>query len=61
MTGWRRRRNVFFDPFALENWDSSEETASAFMDTQIDWKETPNAHIFKENLPGLKIEEVNGC
>ena len=31
---------------------------SAFADTRIDWKETPEAHVFKADLPGLKKEEV---
>ncbi|CBI31565.3 unnamed protein product, partial [Vitis vinifera] len=30
---------------------------SAFANTRIDWKETPEAHIFKANLPGLRKEE----
>lgn len=66
-----RRTNVF-DPFSLEVWDpfdgfststlanapASARETSAFVSTRIDWKETPEAHIFKVDLPGLKKEEV---
>ncbi|RVW60771.1 18.2 kDa class I heat shock protein [Vitis vinifera] len=34
-----------------------EKTAS-FANTRIDWKETPEAHVFKADLPGVKKEEV---
>ncbi|MCL7023036.1 hypothetical protein MKW94_020754 [Papaver nudicaule] len=32
--------------------------ASQLANTRIDWKETPEAHIFRADLPGVKKEEV---
>ena len=71
--GGGRRSNIF-DPFSLDIWDPLEgfpfsnvlanvpsnthRETSAFVNTRIDWKETPQAHIFKADLPGLKKEEV---
>ncbi|XP_043691735.1 18.1 kDa class I heat shock protein-like [Telopea speciosissima] len=67
--GWR----TISDPFLMDIWDPfnnfpfsttlsiprsqfSNETAVA--NARIDWKETPEAHIFKADLPGIKKEEV---
>ncbi|MBA0673439.1 hypothetical protein Goklo_023887 [Gossypium klotzschianum] len=63
-------RSSVFDPFSLDVWDlfkdfpfssplftRSSET-SAFVNPRIDWKETPEAHVFKADVPGLQKEEV---
>ncbi|KAL5580872.1 hypothetical protein UlMin_013314 [Ulmus minor] len=64
---FNRRRSNIFDPFSLDVWDpfkdfpsnsSLSQEYSAFANTRIDWKETPEAHVFKADLPGIKKEEV---
>ncbi|KAF8116057.1 hypothetical protein N665_0023s0035 [Sinapis alba] len=31
---------------------------SAIVNARVDWRETPEKHVFKSDLPGLKKEEV---
>ncbi|KAH0737569.1 hypothetical protein KY290_036274 [Solanum tuberosum] len=60
-------KSNIFDPFSLDLWDpfpistnapSSAREVSAFANAKIDWKETPEAHVFKVDVPGIKKEEV---
>jgi len=37
---------------------SFSRDAQAIANTRLDWKETPDAHVFTADLPGLKKEEV---
>ncbi|KAJ6790959.1 18.1 kDa class I heat shock protein-like isoform X1 [Iris pallida] len=58
------RSPVIFDSFVTSALSSSVPRSSiagetsAFANTRIDWKETPEAHVFKADLPGIKKVEV---
>ncbi|XP_052184706.1 class I heat shock protein [Diospyros lotus] len=47
-----------WDPFKDSPFSQISREDSAFVSTRVDWKETPEAHVFKADLPGLKKEEV---
>ncbi|KAE7998686.1 hypothetical protein FH972_003205 [Carpinus fangiana] len=49
---------AFLDPFQGSPFTSASDQSSVFANTRVDWKETPEAHIFKADLPGLKKEGV---
>ncbi|KAK4425220.1 class I heat shock protein [Sesamum alatum] len=43
---------------AVANLPSSARETTAVTDARVDWKETPEAHVFKVDVPGMKKEEV---
>ncbi|KAI8032499.1 18.2 kDa class I heat shock protein [Camellia lanceoleosa] len=69
-----RRSNNVYDPFALQMYDPFEgwpfnsnfgpisdhfpSDTAAFVRSNVDWKETPTAHVFTADVPGLRKEEV---
>ncbi|XP_023519957.1 18.5 kDa class I heat shock protein-like [Cucurbita pepo subsp. pepo] len=68
------RRSSIFDPFATfdlsdpfdfhfpsslsSHFPEIARETSAMVNARVDWKETPEAHVLKADLPGLKKEEV---
>nr|XP_043625608.1 17.3 kDa class I heat shock protein-like [Erigeron canadensis] len=58
------RRNNIFNPFSLDVWDPFRDSlnmaseTSTLVNTRVDWKETPEALVFKADLPRIKKEEV---
>ncbi|KAG6554353.1 hypothetical protein Mapa_004270 [Marchantia paleacea] len=56
--------NSIFDPF--ENFPlfdrmafpTISHDAGSVANTRVDWVETPEAHVYKADLPGMKKEEV---
>ncbi|KAK4425219.1 class I heat shock protein [Sesamum alatum] len=39
-------------------WSNGSPFLTAVADARVDWKETPEAHVFKVDVPGMKKEEV---
>ncbi|KAL2643884.1 hypothetical protein R1flu_011471 [Riccia fluitans] len=47
-----------FDRRPFEGFANFSQDVSSVANTRVDWVETPEAHVFKADLPGLKKEEV---
>ncbi|XP_026429988.1 16.9 kDa class I heat shock protein 2-like [Papaver somniferum] len=51
---WGGRRQLD----ASRRLGGGDDAASVIARTNVDWRETDNAHIFRADLPGLRKEEV---
>ncbi|XP_078168452.1 18.2 kDa class I heat shock protein-like [Carex rostrata] len=61
------RSSSVLDPFSLDLWDPFHgfpftrnflDPSSSSTMARMDWKETPEAHVLKADLPGMKKEEI---
>ncbi|KAI3898255.1 hypothetical protein MKX03_025822 [Papaver bracteatum] len=58
---WDPFQGFPFSTGALTGQQGGSDTAremSQLANTRVDWKETPEAHVFRADLPGVKKEEV---
>ncbi|KAI3924017.1 hypothetical protein MKX01_004555 [Papaver californicum] len=58
---WDPFQGFPFSAVALTGQQGGSDTAretSQLANTRIDWRETPEAHVFRADLPGVKKEEV---
>ncbi|KAK4432326.1 class I heat shock protein [Sesamum alatum] len=62
-----RRSHHFYDPFTMDIWNPFDDFNMDHRHipsfhhhniTKFEWKETPEAHVLRAELPGFKKEEV---
>ncbi|GLJ27439.1 hypothetical protein SUGI_0538650 [Cryptomeria japonica] len=71
ISAWEPWENNLFDPWLPipRVWDAMDfsvptaassfsRDAMAVANTRVDWKETPEAHVFTADLPGLRKEDL---
>lgn len=66
--GRKGSKNNASEPFFIDIWEDPFESfsfaiapripAPTYASARIDWKETPDAHVFIADVPGLKKDEV---
>ncbi|KAL6626688.1 hypothetical protein ACP70R_030414 [Stipagrostis hirtigluma subsp. patula] len=61
------RSSSVFDPMSVDFWADADpfglvrplaERCPVLTNVRVDWKETPGAHVFKADLPGVRREEA---
>lgn len=59
--GRKGSKGTALEPITLDIWDPLESFSLAVaspVSARMDWKETPEAHVFIAEVPGLKKDEV---